>query len=60
LIGESIKRIKVPGYSVGSRETILNNLAEKNRAAKSNKASQTRIDRNKVNSGKVARKKKAK
>ena len=59
LIGESIKRIKVPGYSVGSRETILNNLAEKSRPAKSNKASQTKIDRNKASPGKVVRKKKA-
>ncbi len=48
LIGERIKRIKVPGYTVGSRETILKNLAEKNRPAKSNKASQTKITRNKV------------
>jgi superfamily II DNA/RNA helicase len=58
LIGERIKRIKVPGYAVGSRETILNNLAEKTRPAKSNKASQSRIVGNKANTAKVARKKK--
>ncbi|MBE9567194.1 MAG: DEAD/DEAH box helicase [Proteobacteria bacterium] len=47
MIGERIKRIKVPGYSVGSRDTILNNLAQRNRPAKSNRASQTRIEQNK-------------
>ncbi|NOQ69603.1 MAG: DEAD/DEAH box helicase [Gammaproteobacteria bacterium] len=58
LIGEPIKRIKVPGYSVGSRETILNNLAERSRPAKSNKASQTKIIRNKFRTAKTGRKKK--
>lgn len=48
LIGERIKRIKVPGYEVGSRETILKKLSEKSRPAKTNKASQTRIIRNKA------------
>jgi len=47
LIGESIKRIKVPGYSVGSRDTILKKLAEKSSRKKSNKSSQTKITRNK-------------
>ena len=56
LIGEPIKRIKVPGYSVGSRETILNNLSERNRPAKSNKASQTKIEHNKVTRKKKSRK----
>ncbi len=59
LIGERIKRIKVPGYSVGSRETILNNLAEKSRPAKTNKASKTIISSNKKRTTKVAKKKKA-
>ena len=40
LIGERIKRIKVPGYSVGNRDKILSNLAEKSRPKKSNRASQ--------------------
>ena len=57
LIGDRIKRIKVPGYTVGSRETILNKLAEKSRPQKSNKASQTRITRNKTGTVKVSKKK---
>ncbi len=57
LIGERIKRIKVPGYSVGSRDTILNNLAQKSRPAKSNKVSQTKIIRNKKNRIKKSKKK---
>ena len=57
LIGDRIKRIKVPGYNVGSRETILNKLAEKSRPQKSNKASQTRITRNKTGTAKVSKKK---
>ena len=60
LIGEPIKRIKMPGYAVGSRQTILNNLAEHARPAKSNKASQTEIIRNTAGTAKVARKKKTK
>ena len=47
LIGEPIKRIKVPGYSVGSRDTILKKLKEKSSRKKSNKSSQTKIIRNK-------------
>jgi len=58
LIGERIKRIKVPGYSVGSRDTILNNLAQKSRPAKSNKTSQTRIVRNKTGAAKSRNKRK--
>jgi superfamily II DNA/RNA helicase len=57
LIGERIPRIKVPGYSVGSRDTILNNLAQKSRPAKSNKTSQTKIVRNKPRTGKTLKKK---
>ena len=59
LIGESIKRIKMPGYAVGSRETILTKLAEKKRPAKSNKTSQTRIIRNKTGTAKGSRKNKS-
>ena len=43
IIGERIKRIKVPGYSVGSRDTILNNLTKKKTRTKTNKATQTDI-----------------
>jgi len=58
LIGERIQRIKVAGYSVGSRDTILNSLAEKKRPAKSNKASQTTISRNKNDKHKNNRRRK--
>jgi ATP-dependent RNA helicase RhlE len=57
LIGERIKRIKIPGYSVGSRETILNNLSEKSCRVKTNKASQTKIVRNKTGTKKRNKKK---
>ena len=57
LIGERIKRIKVPGYTVGSRETILNKLAEKSPPQKSNKASHTRITHNRTGAAKVSKKK---
>ena len=43
LIGERIKRIKMPGYAVGSRETLIKTVARNNRPARTNKASQTRI-----------------
>ncbi len=58
LIGERIKRIKMPGYSVGSRESILKNLAEKRTPAKSNRASQTKITRKKTGTSKKRSKKK--
>lgn len=60
LIGEPVKRIKVPGYSVGSRDTILTKLSERSRPARSNKASQTKIEHNKKSkSRKRVKKKKA-
>ncbi len=63
LIGERIKRIKVSGYSVGNRDTILSNLAEKSRPVKSNKvsdkASNKEIYRIKKKSGKKLKKKKS-
>lgn len=58
LIGEPVKRIKMPGYSVGSRDTILKNLSAKSRPAKSNKASQTKITRNITHRAKTKTKKK--
>ncbi|NOQ90444.1 MAG: DEAD/DEAH box helicase, partial [Gammaproteobacteria bacterium] len=57
LIGEPIKRIKVPGYSVGNRDTILKNLSEKSRPARSNKASQSKTTRNRGNTRKTVKKK---
>ena len=44
LIGERIKRIKMPGYAVGSRETLINTVARNNRPVRTNKASETKID----------------
>ncbi len=58
LIGERIQRIKVPGYSVGSRDTILNNLAQRSRPAKSNRASQTKISSQRAGAKKKGKKKK--
>ena len=46
LIGCQIKRIKVPGYRVESREDLQKNIAARRRAAPSNKASQSKITRN--------------
>jgi len=57
LIGERIKRIKMPGYAVGSRETLLNTVKRNSHPARTNKASQTKID-NKGGIAKSGRKKK--
>jgi superfamily II DNA/RNA helicase len=43
LIGERIKRIKMPGYATGSRDTLMNNLAKRSRPSRTNKASETKI-----------------
>ncbi len=50
LIGSRIKRIKIAGYEVGSRETLLENIAQHRRPPRANKASQTRISRNSTSS----------
>ena len=47
LIGGKIKRIKIPGYDVGSRDTLLKNVKEHRRPQRANKPTQTRITRNK-------------
>jgi len=57
LIGEKIKRIKMPGYAIGSREKLINTVKRNSRPARTNKASQTRID-NKGGIAKSGRKKK--
>jgi len=49
LIGSKIKRVKMPGYEVGSRESIFENLAKNVRPARTNKASKTQINRGKKN-----------
>lgn len=60
IIGERITRIKLPGYSVGNRDKILSNLAEKSTRKKSNRASQTKIDSHKSRTSKKVKKKKVK
>ncbi len=59
LIGDRIKRIKMPGYAEGSRESLLNKVAGNARPARTNKASQTDIGSMKNRRAKVSRKKKA-
>ncbi len=46
LIGSRIKRVKIAGYEVGSRETLLDNIAQRRRPPRTNKATQTQISRN--------------
>jgi len=48
LIGGRIKRIKMPGYEVGDRDAIFKNIEKHARPARTNKASQTNIIRNKT------------
>ena len=57
LIGERIKRIKMPGYAEGSRETLLNTVKRNSRPARTNKASETRIN-SKGGTARAGRKKK--
>lgn len=52
LIGYTIERESLPGFEVGSRESLWNNLAESPRAARTNKATQTKITRDKVSATK--------
>jgi len=58
LIGGRIKRIKMPGYEVGSREVLLKNIDERRRPQRSNKASQTKIILNKGGKHNINKKKK--
>lgn len=60
IIGERITRIKLPGYSVGNRDKILSNLAERSTRQKSNKVSQTKIISNKLRTTKKGKGKKKK
>ncbi len=43
LINTSIKRIHMPGYDVGNRDTLRKNISKTKRKAPSNKATQTKI-----------------
>ncbi len=47
LIGEHIKRKVMQGYEVGSRESLLDNLAKSSRPSRTNKESKTNIKRGK-------------
>lgn len=58
LIGAKVTRLSMPGYEVGSRDSLLNNLAKKARPPRKNKASQTQIIRGKAGRKKVPGKKK--
>jgi len=45
LIGSKIKRLKMPGYEVGSRETLLDNINKTARPSRTNKVSSTQVKR---------------
>ena len=47
LIGNKIKRVTMPGYEVGNRDSLLEKIANNKRPARSNKATQTKIKRRK-------------
>ncbi|WP_372740146.1 DEAD/DEAH box helicase [Neptunomonas sp.] len=53
LIGSPIKRIYQKGYEVGSRDNIRKQLSQKAHKPRTNKASQTKIIRNKVSETKA-------
>jgi ATP-dependent RNA helicase RhlE len=45
LIGAKVRRMKMPGYEVGSRDSLLENLKKNSRPARTNKATKTQIKR---------------
>jgi ATP-dependent RNA helicase RhlE len=47
MIGAKVKRIYREGFEVGNRDQLLKNIAKKSRANRTNKATRTRINRNK-------------
>lgn len=57
LIGERIKRVSVPGFEVSKRDALVDKVNNNSRKIRTNKASQTKIVRNKVTSDKNKRKK---
>lgn len=59
LIGAKVKRVTMPGYEVGSRETLVNRLAKHSSAPRSNKATQTNIGQAKNRRVKNTKKKEA-
>jgi ATP-dependent RNA helicase RhlE len=58
LIGERIKRINMPGFDVGSRETLIATREKSRRPVRANKKSQTKIVKNEHGTVKAPRKKK--
>jgi len=56
LIGGRVQRVKMPGYEVGSRDSLLNSLAKSARPSRSNKPSKTQIKRGKGGVKKIRRK----
>ncbi|MCW8983226.1 MAG: DEAD/DEAH box helicase [Gammaproteobacteria bacterium] len=58
LIGERIKRIHMPGFEVGSRDTLIATREKSRRPVRANKKSQTKISRAKGSIAKAPRKKK--
>ena len=58
LIDSKIKRIKMPGYEVGNRDAILDNLASAPKPNKSNRAKQMDNNNKKADKTKAKRKKK--
>ena len=47
MIGAKVKRIYREGFEVGNRDQLLKNIAKKGRVNRTNKATRTRINRNK-------------
>lgn len=60
LIGSRIKRLKMPGYEVGNRDAIFDNIAKTNRPPRSNKASQIKNIHAKADHAKSKKKKRKK
>lgn len=58
LIGYKIKRINMPGYQVGNRDVLFENIENTKRPPRSNKASQIKNIHKKADNAKAARKKK--
>lgn len=56
IIGSKIKRIEMPGYKVSDRKGIFKTLEQRTRPLRSNKATQTKIVRNKIDNAKSTNK----
>ena len=57
LIGYKIKRINIPGYQVGNRDVLFENIAKTSKPARSNKASQIKNIHKKADQTKAMRNK---